>query len=308
MASIEHEGLVEIVRQHPLVAVEILHHVGTFAIPDPVTADLGSEDMSAVSPRSNRRAKGKKPRPDKYTADSVVVVSDPATGERLLSVIIEPQGKFDEGKDVSWPVYTTVALKANRCPRSVLIGACWDLAEADKCRTLVAIGHPGFVFAPIIVDGRTPFDLASGSPYLTLFSAVLGGIDMTDEQGSRRVVEAIANTGADQADRRSLSNIILGVASDAARERLEGLMTVSYRDPFVEGWVNQGKAEGKSEGKTEGEIQARAADILKALNTRGVETTKAQRTMITSSTDLDELSTWFERALTATTASEVFRG
>lgn len=307
MPSIQHEGLVEIVRQHPPVAVEILRHVGTFAIPDPVETALGSEDMSAVPPRSNERTKSKKPKPDKYTADSVVVLSDPETSERLLPVIIEPQGKADEGKDVSWPVYATTARKANRCPRAVLIGACWDLAEAEKCRKMIPIGHPGFIFAPIIVDGRTPFDLTSGSPYLTLFSAVLGGIDMTDKDGSRLVVEAIANTGADQADQRSLSNIILGVASDAAREHLEELMAISYRDPFIEGWISKGEAIGEERGETRGEIRTRAADILKVLDIRGVETTKAQRTMVNDSTDLDELSIWFERALTATTASEVFR-
>jgi hypothetical protein len=77
MPTIQHEGLVELIRQHPALAVELLRHAGTFAIPDKVAAVLGSEDMSDVAPRRRRR----KPDPVKYTADSVVVVSDPASGQ-----------------------------------------------------------------------------------------------------------------------------------------------------------------------------------------------------------------------------------
>lgn len=81
-------------------------------------------------------------------------------------------------------------------------------------------------------------------------------------------------------------------------------MAISYRDPFIDGWIHKGEARGEARGET----RARAADIIKALEARGVETTKAQRIMITNSTDLDQLNTWFERALTATTAAEVFDG
>lgn len=202
MSSIQYEGLVEIVRQHPAVALEILRHVGTFTIPDAVRTVPGADGRS-------------------------VVASDPDTREPLLAVVIEPQEKADVWIGVDWPFYVTAARVANECPRAVLIGACWDLAEAEKCRNIIPIGHPGFVFAPIVVDSRTPFDLASGSPYLTLFSAVLGGIDLTVEDGRRLVAAAIAETGATQADRRALTDLILGVASGAAREHLEELIAVS---------------------------------------------------------------------------------
>ena len=38
MPSIQHEGLVELVRQHPPLGVELLRHVGIFALPAEVTA------------------------------------------------------------------------------------------------------------------------------------------------------------------------------------------------------------------------------------------------------------------------------
>jgi hypothetical protein len=79
-----------------------------------------------VAPRRRRR----KPDPVKYTADSVVVVSDPASGRRLLAVIVEPQGRADDAKDESWPVYVTTARKANK-----------DEAEAEKCRRVIRTGR-----------------------------------------------------------------------------------------------------------------------------------------------------------------------
>jgi hypothetical protein len=103
--------------------VELLRHVGIFALPAEVTAVLGSEDMSDVTPRSNGRDK-RKPKPQKYTADSVVIVADAVSGERLIAVVVEPQGRASDDKDQSWPVYATTARKANKCPRAVLVVAC----------------------------------------------------------------------------------------------------------------------------------------------------------------------------------------
>jgi hypothetical protein len=120
MPSIPHEGLIELVRQHPPLGVELLRHVGVFALPAEVTAVLGSEDMSDVTPRTNSHGR-RKPGSQKYTADSVVVVSDAISGKRLLAVVVEPQGRASEDKDVSWPVYATTARKANKCPRAVVI-------------------------------------------------------------------------------------------------------------------------------------------------------------------------------------------
>jgi len=125
MPSIQHEGLVELVRQHPPLGVELLRHVGIFALPAEVSAVLGSEDMSDVTPRSNGRLT-REPKPQKYTADSVVIVADAVSGERLIAVVVEPQGRASDDKDQSWPVSATTARKANKCPRAVLVVACWD--------------------------------------------------------------------------------------------------------------------------------------------------------------------------------------
>jgi hypothetical protein len=284
MPSIQHEGLVELVRQHPPLGVELLRHVGIFALPAEVTAVLGSEDMSDVTPRSNGRDK-RKPKPQKYTADSVVIVADAVSGERLIAVVVEPQGRASDDKDQSWPVYATTARKANKCSRAVLVVACWDPAEADKCRRIIATGHPGLVFVPIVIDRDT-------------------------EEGRARVVAAIAATGAEGARFRSLCDIILGVASDAAHEHLEELMGITYKSKFVDGWYQQGRAAGEAKGEARGEARGaartRAEDILCILKSRGLGPTRAERELIESCDDLARLHTWFERAITVATVAMVF--
>jgi hypothetical protein len=248
--------------------------------------------------------------PQKYTADSVVIVADAVSGERLIAVVVEPQGRASDDKALSWPVYATTARKANKCPRAVLVVACWDLAEADKCRRIIATGHPGLVFVPIVIDRDTAPSLVDASPYLVLFNAVIGAVDLDTEEGRARVVGAITATGAEGARFRSLCDIILGVASDAAHEHLEELMGITYKSKFVDGWYQQGRAageaKGKAEGIVEGEARTRAEDILRILNSRGLTPTRAQRELIESCDDLVQLDTWFDRALTVMTVAMVF--
>ena len=79
-------------------------------------------------------------------------------------------------------------------------------------------------------------------------------------------------------------------------------MAVSYRSPFIESWEEKGRAKGRAEGL----VEARAEDLPKALEVRGIQVTKAQRAKVEASTDLGQLDTWFSNALTATSADEVF--
>lgn len=298
-----------LVRQHPPLAVELLRHVGAFALPDEVTADLGSEDMTDVTPRANGQD-GRKQKPQKYTADSVVVVSGPASGERLLAVVVEPQGEWKDEKAVSWPVYATTARKANKCSRAVVITVCWNRAEADGCRKMIATGHPGLVFIPIVISANNAPRLDGASPYLTLFNTIIGAVDLDTADGRETAITAITKAGANHADHRTLCDIILGIASDAAYKPLGDLMAISYRSKFIDGWIEQGIEQGKAIGEASGEARAeartRADDILRVLKSRDLHPTRAQRELIETCTHLARLDTWFDRSLTAPTVDELF--
>ncbi|MGW5130630.1 hypothetical protein [Streptomyces sp. NPDC004135] len=64
----------------------------------------------------------------------------------------------------------------------------------------------------------------------------------------------------------------------------------------------EGKAEGKVEGKAESQVEL----ILRVLEKRGIPITPDARERITSCTDLDTLTRWFDRSLTVATAQELF--
>jgi hypothetical protein len=252
-------------------------------LPGEVTAALAPTDMSAVVPVQ-------------YLADMVVLISSAATRKPVLAVVIEPQLRDSETKRYSWPVYVTTARRVARCPAAVLVVICPDPAEAAKCRKLIRTGHPGFDLAPIVIDsGGPPGRDGAGSPYLTVFAASMGGIDMESEPGARRVLDAMASAEVSDADRLRMTTIMLRLASDAARQILEAMMKTSeYEKTFVERIHEQGISEGKAEA------------VLKLLDARHLAPSPEQRQRVTSCTDPAQLDLWFDRAITAGTATEVF--
>lgn len=242
--------------------------------------------------------------PVQYLADMAVLISDAVTGKPSLAVIIEPQLRDSDTKRYSWPVYPTTARRLNGCPAAVLVVLCPDPAEAAKCRQTIRTGHPGFDLTPIVIDSSAaPGADQAGSPFLTVFAVSMGGIDMESEPGAHRVLDAIASPAVTDTDRLRMTAIILKLASDAARQILGAMMTTAdYEKTFIERIHDQGIAEGEAKGKAEGKAEA----VLRLLDARGLAPTDGQRQQVTSSTDPAQLDLWFDRAITASTAMEVF--
>jgi hypothetical protein len=201
-----HEGPLDLVRQHPEIAVEFVQGATGIKLPPEVAVSLAPTDMSAVVPVQ-------------YLADMVVLISNAATGEPALAVIIEPQLRDSETKRYS----------------------------------------------------------------------------------------AMASPEVGDADRLRMTAIILRLASDAARQILEAMMTTSdYEKTFVERIHDQGVNEGEAKGKAEGEAKGKAESVLKLLDARRLAPSKEQRQRVMSCTDSMQLDLWFDRAITAGTAAEVF--
>src|SRR5580692_966854 len=212
MPSVTHEAPIELIRQHPDLAVELLRSMSDVDVPSEIAVSLGPTDLSEVVPV-------------KFLADAVVIVADKATGEPALVIIIEPQGRDDPTKEFSWPVYLTVVRRHLRCQRAFLLVICPDPEEAKKCRRVISTGHPGFDLAPEVIDPLNAPGVDGASPYLAVFAACIGAIDMETEQGARQVLSAIQAIGASNADRERLTTIILTIASSAAQQILENMMS-----------------------------------------------------------------------------------
>ena len=291
MPSLEHEAPLEVIRQQPDVVADLLRRIlPQLPLPARVTGALGSADMSQVAPTQ-------------YFADMVVVLTDQQTRKPVLAVVIEPQGRDRKTKKVSWPVYLTTAIKANKVPRAILVVICWDPREAARCRRVIPTGHPGFDLYPIVVDPRTFPSWEGAGPYLAILAGATKAIDLATPGGRDAVLTAIEQAGASHADTAALSTIILGVADAAARAELEALMaSPKFHSTFVDGLLQQGEEKGMEKGA----VRSKVEDLVKLIQARGLELTKAQLNLVTSCADLSQLATWFDQALDAKTTDEIF--
>ena len=148
---------------------------------------------------------------------------------------------------------------------------------------------------PIVVDPRTFPSWEDASPYLVILAGATKAIDLATPSGRDVVLSAIEQAGASHADTAALSTIILGVADAAARGELEALMaSPKFHSTFVDGLLQQG------------EVKSKIEDLIKVIRARGLELTQAQLELVTSCSDLSQLAIWFDHALDAKTADEIF--
>jgi hypothetical protein len=80
--------------------------------------------------------------------------------------------------------------------------------------------------------------------------------------------------------------------------RLVAVDTSFFTSPLAEELRDEGRAEGRAEGKAEA--------ILRLLDRRGIEVSSQERERIAACDDLDLLDLWFDRAIAARSAREVF--
>jgi hypothetical protein len=79
-----------------------------------------------------------------------------------------------------------------------------------------------------------------------------------------------------------------------------------FHSTFVDGLLQQGEEKGLEKGREEGAVTSKVEDLIKVIQARGLELTKAQLSLVTSCADLSQLATWFDQALDAKTSDEIF--
>ena len=82
--------------------------------------------------------------------------------------------------------------------------------------------------------------------------------------------------------------------------------TSEYKNDFIEGYFRICARIGFEIGFEEGRVMSAMEKTLKVLDGFGLQPTDAQRAQVAGCTDLPQLDLWFDRALTAETAADVF--
>lgn len=287
MPSIPHEAPIELLRANPRLALALLRGLGV-PVPEGVTATLAPTDLGSTVPAELR-------------ADAVVLLSG-ADGAKL-AVIVEVQLRYDKDKLYSWPVYLTQVRAAHRCP-AVLLVICPGSATARRSRESISTGHPGFELAPLVIDAETTPDpsgpgLEDAAAELLVLAVLTGALDLTHDHLRRLVMARLARLDADRVT--GYTRFIMSAVSESVRQALEELMPVNrlgLRDPFVDRFVDQGRAEGIPQGE--------ARTLLTLLSARGLTVAAELRQRVMSCTDSDQLQAWVTRAATAHSVEEVF--
>lgn len=142
MPSLQHEALIQLFRNRPRMAADLLE--GSLHVPIPLynRARIESGDLAELTPTE-------------YRADAVVVLTDSAPDFKpALAIVVEVQRDRDLDKRWSWPVYLTGLRARMRC-RVVLLVVCTDTGTAGWCANPIDLGHPGWVLTPLVAGPDT---------------------------------------------------------------------------------------------------------------------------------------------------------
>ncbi|WP_405166202.1 DUF4351 domain-containing protein [Nocardia sp. NBC_01499] len=289
MPSIRHEAPLELLRHNPLLAAALLAGTG-IELADDTRATITDSNLSTCDP-------------PEYHADAVTLLE--GTHGKLVVVTESQSAPPKRGKRRAWPAYVAIAQSQHNCD-AVLVVIASTRATARACRRTVRTGHPGFDLDPIVIGPQNTPDptnpaFDSVTPELTVLATLTNALDLDQDANRRMVLDNLA--ALDRETRTTYTRFVRQAASDAARKALEELMaSPTYRDDWVDGLLDQGRAEGLDRGRAEGEAKA----LLRILMARGLSVPDDIRTRIVSCLDTEQLEAWMDKAVVADSMNAIF--
>ncbi len=288
MPSLPHEGLVDLFRNRPTLAAEMLREA--FGQPLPVfkEARVESTALTEIVPADRR-------------ADLLVVLVDEQQ-RPLLAIVVEVQLHEDRDKPFVWPVYITHTRARYRCPTWLLVVTI-EPEMVRWCSRPIDTGHPGWVLTPLVLGPEgvpvvTDPEQARSAPEAVVLSATAHG--QSEAAEAIGVAFLAAAAGLDEDRRAVYTDLVLSSMNVAARRRLEAMMKAGYefQSEFARTYV--------AKGKLEGELKAKGQAVITFLEARGLEVPADVRERVLASTDLAELDQWIRRAAVVADARQLF--
>lgn len=281
MPSMNHEILVDLFKNRPPMAAEILAEVLGVPLPAYTQARLVSADLTEIQPAE-------------YRADMVVLLLDGDTPVRVI--VVEVQLAVDPRKRLSWPAYVTVSRAIHGCPAGLLVVAP-DPTVAGWCAEPVEIGVPDFVLRPpVLRRANVPVvkdvEEAARRPELGVLSAIAHGDGREGATIATAVLPAIRELDDDRA--RFYYDLVYNSLNEAARRAMEITMKgYEYQSDFAKKYVAQGRAEEA------------ARSVLAVLQARGIAVSDAARERILAEKEPERLRRWLDKAAVAASAASV---
>ena len=287
MVSSSHEAMHRIFQEDPGIFARTFRTLG-LPFPDPVAVSLPPTDLTEIRPLERR-------------VDSLLQI-DTALGTSYL-LAIEAQGRKDPDKPGTWAYYIAHLYAKYHLP-PVLLVTCQDRTTAGWAAQPITIGlaeWPTLTVRPLVLGPHNvpvvtdPLTAAEDIPLAT-FSVITHGKDPNAAAILKALATALKTIDEDTA--QIFAELTeLGLGATPAAHLWRDLMSVDLN--FFRSQTSQRLRE---EGRTEG----RAEYIIRALDRHGVELTDEARDRILHCTDLELLDLWFDRALNATDARDLF--
>jgi hypothetical protein len=277
-----HEILVDLFKNRPSLAAEILAEVLEVSLPTYTEARIASTDLTEIQPAE-------------YRADIVILLLDGDTPVRVI--IVEVQLAADSRKRLSWPAYVTVSRAVHACPAGLLVVAP-DPAVAGWCAEPIEIGVPGFVLCPPVlrrtdVPVVTDAEEAVRRPELGVLSAMSHGESGQGATIAAAVLPAIRELGGGRD--KFYYDLVYNSLNEAARLALEAKMKgYEYQSDFAKKYV------------AEGEAKEAARSLLAVLRARGIAVPDAVRERILTQKRPEQLRRWLDKAVVADSLAVIF--
>jgi len=234
MVSMRHECLVDLFKNRPSLAAEMLVEVLGVVLPAYTEARVVSADLTETQPAE-------------YRADIVVLLLD--DGQPVRVIIVEVQLKRDDDKRFTWPAYLTVSRDRHRCPADLLVIAP-DPVVASWCAEPIELGVPGFVLRPPVLrrDGiPVVTDAAEAARRVEL--GVLSAMAYGETEQGATIAGAVlpAIDGLDDERARFYYDLVYNSLNEAARRALETMMKgYEYQSDFAKEYVAQSRTEARA--------------------------------------------------------------
>jgi hypothetical protein len=285
MPSMAHEILVDLFRNRPSPAAELLVEVLGIVLPTYDEARLASVDLTETLPAE-------------YRADVVVLLLLDGVPVRVL--VVEVQLAVDPRKRLSWPAYVSVARAIHGIMADLLVVAP-DPGVAAWCSEPISIGPPGFVLTPpVLRRDAVPVVTDPAEAARRLELGVLSVMAHGQGEQGATIAGALLPViqGLDDERARFYLDLMLNSLNTAARRALEAMMKgYEYQSDFAKKYVAQGRDQGRAEGE--------AHALLTVLRVRGIAVPDAARERILAEKDPERLERWLEKAAIAVSIAEL---
>ena len=290
MVSPPHEAMHRIFEAVPELITSTMNVLGV-PLAEPLTVTPLPTDATEPSPLERR-------------IDTLLRIE---SADSTFLLAIEAQGKKDPDKPAAWAYYLAYLYTKYKIPPLLLV-TCQDRATALWAAQPVEVGqplHPALTLRPLVlgphnVPAITDPDTATANVQLAVLSAITHGKD----PNVGAILKALA-TALQTVDEEAAGTYTYfteqGLGSTPAANLWRQIMAadLSY---FTTPSLQMARAEAKAEARAE----AKADSILELLALRGIDVSPQARERISACKDLDTLGNWFPRALTATTADDLF--